>query len=311
MPLLSRKKVLAAKVEVTSGTLEALTAAEGVFNVFDFELQPNITMTERMAQGSFSSLSSVPETYSATATFKTHIYGDGAGGVPAWASVFLPACGFVNSGGTFSPSAETPGSNVKTVSIGMFIDGMYKKLRGCAGTFRIALEAGKAAAIEWTFSGVWQPVTSSALITPTYPTTLPLRAANATFTWGAWTPCWNTLSIDAGNEVYLRPCQSASDASGLAGAVIVNRKVTGSFDPEAALIATYDYYDKWVDRAEEAMSLVLADTADEITISCPKAQITNVQQGDRSGVLVENITFQANRNAAAGNDELTIDFAAA
>jgi hypothetical protein len=187
---------------------------------------------------------------------------------------------------------------------------MYKKLRGCAGTFKLLFESGKAAAIEWSFSGVWQPVTSSALITPTYPTALPLRAAGAVFTWGAWSPCWNTLSIDVGNEVYLRPCQTASDASGLAGAIIVNRKVTGTFDPESVLLATYDYYDKWVDQAQEALSLVLANATDEVTISCPKAQITNVQQADRSGVVIENITFQANKNAAAGDDELSIAFAA-
>jgi hypothetical protein len=309
MPLLSRRKVLAAKVEATSGTLETLTASEGAFNVFDFDMQPNITMTERPSQGTFTSLPATPETYGATVSFKTHIYGDGNGGTPAWASVFFPACGWVNSAGTFYPKSEAPGSNVKTISLGMFIDGMYKKLRGCAGNFKLVLETGKAAAIEWTFQGVWQPVTSSAIIAPTYPTALPLRSANATFTWGSWSPCWSSLSIEAGNEIYLRPCQSATDASGLAGACIVNRKVTGTFDPESVLIASYDYYDKWVDQAQEAVSLVLSNATDELTIAAPKAQIVNVQQADRSGVVIENITFQCNKSAAAGDDELTFTFA--
>ena len=42
----------------------------------------------------------------------------------------------------------------------------------------------------------------------------------------------------------------------------------------------------------------------------PKFQVTNIQANERDGMLIDTITYQANRSVAAGNDELTIAFAA-
>ena len=83
MPLLRRKSVLAAKIETTSGTAESLAAADAAFNVFDLTMTANIPMTPRPSQGSFSSLPAVPELYGGTCSFRTEIYGDGAGGADA------------------------------------------------------------------------------------------------------------------------------------------------------------------------------------------------------------------------------------
>lgn len=310
MSLLSRRKVLAAKIESTSGTAESLAASEGAYNVFDFEMQPAIGMTDRPGQGGFGSLAAISELRTGSVSFKTEIYGDGAGGVPAWASTFLPACGWTNSAGTFSPKSEAPGTNVKTITIGMFIDGMYKVLRGCAGTARFVFETGVRAHVEWSFQGVWQAVTSSSLIAPTYPTILPLRTVNTTFTYDSWSPCWSNLTIDMGNTIYLRPCQTNADESGLKGAIITDRRVTGQFDPESVATGTYNYYNKWITHSEASLSVDLENSTDKITLAAPKTQIVNIQQGDRNGILIENISFQCNRSAAAGNDELTIAFSA-
>ena len=103
MPLLKKLSVLAAKIETTSGTAESLTASDAAYNVFDLSMQPNIAMTERTGQGAFSQLPAVRELTGGTCSFRTEVYGSGAGGVPGWASTFLPACGWVNSAGTFSP----------------------------------------------------------------------------------------------------------------------------------------------------------------------------------------------------------------
>ena len=59
---------------------------------------------------------------------------------------------------------------------------------------------------------------------------------------------------------------------------------------------------------ERAFSLAIQNATDKVTIAMPKFQITNLQDGDRNGVVTDEITFQANRSAAAGNDEMTIAF---
>lgn len=310
MPLLKKKHVLAAKIETTSGTAESLTSSEGAFNVFDLSMQPTVAFTERQGNGSFSQMPAIRELMGGTCTFKTEVYGDGAGGVPGWASTFLPACGWVNSTGTFSPKSEAPGTNVKTVTLGAYIDGKRHLMRGCAGTFSFNFESGKLASINWTFTGVWVSTSDVAILAPTYPTALPLRVANATFTIGSWSPCFQNMTIDAGNEVFLRECATNTDASGYAAAIITGRKVTGSFNPETSLIATRDNYGDWIASTERAFSLAIVNATDKMTVAMPKWQITNLQEGERNGVVTDEITFQANRSAAGGNDEMTIAFAA-
>lgn len=310
MPLLRRKSVLAAKIETTSGTAESLTASEAAFNVFDITMTPNIAMTPRPSQGSFSSLPSVPELYGGTCTFRTEVYGSGSGGVPGWASTFLPACGWTNSAGTFSPKSETPGSNVKTLTIGAYIDGNRMLMRGCAGTFSMTFETGKIAVINWTFTGVFVSQTAVALLAPTYPTALPLRVGNATFSIGAWSPCFQQMTIDAGNTVVLRECATNTDGSGYAAAIITDRSVTGSINPEMELDGTKDNYDLWTSSTEEALAFSLQNATDKFALAAPKLQRTTVAMGDRNGVVTDEIAFQCNKSAAAGNDELTFTFSA-
>jgi hypothetical protein len=310
MPLLKRKSLLAAKIETTSGTAESLSASDAAFNVFDLNMQPTITMTPRPGNGSFSAMPAIRELSGGTCTFRTEVYGTGAGGVPGWASTFLPACGWSNSAGTFSPKSETPGTNVKTLTLAAYVDGKRKLMRGCAGTFRLICETGKIAVIEWTFTGVWVAVTDTALLAPTYPTASPLRVGNATFSIGSWSPCFARLEVNAGNTVVLRECATNSDASGYAAAIITDRLVTGTIDPESALVATADPYGDWVGHTERAFAFDLENATDKFAIAAPKFQITNVQEAERNGMVTDTITFQCNRSAAAGDDEFTFTFSA-
>ena len=310
MPLLRRKTVLAAEIEATAYTAETLAAADSNFNVFDAVCTPTIENRERAAANTFSQRQGSAGPRMGTVTFRTDITGDGAGGVPTWASEFLPACGWVDSSGTFSPTSEAPGSNVKTLTIGVYEDGRRKLLRGCMGTFKIVLETGKDAVIDWTFTGAWGGVTDVAILAPTYPTDRPLRFANSATTIAAYAPCVQKLEIDAGNNVIMRECQNASDASGYKGAIVTDRKVVGTLDPEAELVATYDCFGKWLASTEEALAVVMQDSTDQVTLTMPKAEITGIQDGDRNSLRTDPITFKGNLSSS-GDDEFTIAFAAA
>ncbi len=171
------------------------------------------------------------------------------------------------------------------------------------------LETGKAAMIEFTFTGVWVAPTDAGIISPNYPAQLPIRFANSTMTiGGSWSPCVQSVEIDAGNEVVGRECQTSSDGSGYINAIITDRNVVGTINPEAELVATEDVYGDWIAHNENALSIALTDGTDTITIAAPKLQYTNIQDGDRNGIIIDEIEFQCSRNSDAGNDELTIDF---
>lgn len=309
--LLTRRSVFAAKVESEIGTAETLGGAEGVFNARSVLIQPNITIDEREGQGGFNYLLGIPGLRSGTATFTTELSYDGAA-IPTWASVLLPACGFINSTGTFSPLSRGPSTTTgqpKTLTIGAYVDGTFRVLSGCMGNFVINLPTGKMASIDWTFQGKWENPTDATIIGPTYPTALPLRFAEGTIEFDDEPLCVANASIDSGNEVVLREC--AGDITGIISAVVTNRKPVITADPEAVLVATQDRHDMFLTPTAAELAIVIGEAAGgTVTIAAPKAQITNIQQADRNGIYTDAINWMATKGASA-DTELTIAFTAA
>lgn len=310
MAKLKRKRLLAAKVESTAGTAETLTASEAAFNVYDPMIQATIEVEPRESQGSLDNLSGVPGARTGTCTFRTDTWWDGSTTMPSWASVFLPACGWVETSQVYNPTSETPGSNVKTLTIAVYEDGVIKKLTGAMGTFRIVCPAGRMVFVEWTFTGVWNAPVDGALLAPTYPTDLPIRYANATSTYDSVALCVENVTFDAGNNVILKECPST--ASGFDYAVVTSRTPTITANPEATLIATDDPYGSWLSADEAVFTVTLDGPSDStIEISADKAQITNVQEADRNGIVTDDVTFSCNKNGATADQALQITFSEA
>lgn len=312
MTLLRRRSVFAAKVEGTIGTAEALTGAEGVFNAMGLTIQPNITVEEREGQGGFNYNKSVPGIRSGTATFSTEAYYDGVA-VPPWATVLLPGCGFINTAGTFSPLSEGPAAGStkpKTLTIGGYIDGVFRVLAGCMGTFTIDLPTGRMVKFNWTFQGKWVNPTDVGIIDPTFPTTtLPMRMAAGSVSWDSTNICTENVTVDAGNEVILREC--AGELGGIKSALVVNRKPMITANPEMVLVATQNRHNHWLTMDTDALVITTGGSNENrLVITAPKAQIQNIQQGERSGLLTDEITWMATADDDP-DEELTIQFSAA
>jgi hypothetical protein len=310
MTQLKRKRVLAAKVETTPGTAEALTSAEAAFNAYDIQIQTETELEQREGQGSFGMRSSVVGGYKGRLQFKHDASWDGTATEPSWADVFLPACGWVKNGQVFTPRTEAPGTNVKTLTFGVYVDGVLKTLKGAVGTFRLVCAAGKAAQVEFDFMGIWDTPTDTAILTPTYPTSMPLRFASSTTTWNSVDLLVESLTLDSGNTMILR--ESSGTAAGFSAGLITNRIVTVTGNPEAKTVATQDRYGKLLDMSEHALTWSLdGPTNSVITINCPKAQIVSISEGDRNNLVIDDITWQANRNGSTADQECSITFTAA
>lgn len=320
MPILKTNRVLLAKLESAVGTAESLADGDGVFCVYDVEINPNIEFQERTQQGGMSHLAGKTGAESCQLSFKMNLYGDGAAGIPPWANIFLPACGLVNkSAQIFSPTSKSVGitggggasATPRSLTMAVYEDnvGLKKQLFGATGNVRFNFTAGQMVVLEFTFTGVWSDVTdNTSLPEPNYPDDLPLSCLGAVMTLGGSTPpCWQTLAIDLGNEVVLRPC--ATKAKGLVSSLITNRKIGGQIDPESVQTTVLDAYGDWTDSSESALSIAVTDSVDTITIAAPKVQFANVQEAERNGMQTDNISFQCNADADVGDDELTITFA--
>lgn len=314
MPLLRRRAVFAAKTESTIGTAESLTGAEGVYNARDFSIVPIVAMTRREAQGGFNHLESIPEGMQGTCTI-THDLTYNGTDIPTWASVLLPACGWVDNGsGVFSPKSLGPGGSgyPKTLTIGHYHDGKRRLLSGAMGDFTITCPSGKLAYITFTFTGKYSTnETDTAIISPTYPTAAPLRFADGSVTWNSVALCTSTVTIAAGNTVIMRECVEADNRTGYKSALITNRAPIITADPEAVLVATQDRDAQWLEWSTEALAVTLNGTGNStLVINAPAAQIENKQPNNRNDMITDDLTWLA--TAGSGVDtELTITFTAA
>ena len=309
MVMLRRRSVFAAKVEATVGTAEALTGAEGVYNAEEFMIQPNIPMTRREGQGGFNYLPGMPEGMQGTCTIKHALTYNGTD-IPTWASVLLPACGWVDTAGTFSPVTQGPGGlgGVKTLTIGHYKDGKLAVLSGAMGTWKIVAPTGKMAMIEFTFTGKYSTnETDVALIAPTYPTVLPLRVAAGALTFNSVNLCTSSVEFDAGNSVVMRECVNATDRSGFVSAIVTNRQPVITADPESLLVATQDRDLLWLTSSPQAFSLRIGAALSSIIIAAPKAQLENKQQGGRNDMMTDDLTWLCTQGSAV-DTELTIAF---
>jgi hypothetical protein len=176
------------------------------------------------------------------------------------------------------------------------------------GTWKIVCPTGKVAYIEFTFTGKYSSnETDTAIIAPTYPTASPLRFAQGALTWNSVALCTSTLEVDAGNSVIMRECVNASDRSGYVSALVTNRAPVITADPESELVATQDRDALWLTSSAQALSIQVGVSSSSITIAAPKAQLENKQQGNRSDMMVDNLTWLATQGSSA-DTELTITF---
>lgn len=307
--LLTRQRVLLAAIEDTSGTQQSVSATNGVFNVMSQGpiITPNIPMTERPGQSAFSRLPGVVGAYGGSAKFSLHPVGYGSSGIPEWGSVFLPGCGMVATAQSYA--FVTGSTTAKTLTLAEAIDGRMHYLYGAVGNWTLNLVAGEIATIDFDFTGIYGTDADVALPTPTYPTVLPPRWANASgATFGSYSPLLSRATVSSGNVLKLR--ENANATSGYKCGIITDRVPTWEIDPELELVATKNWGSEYLASTRASLAFVLGTTSNNIiTVTMPKAQITQYPQpADRDGVAVHTLSGIATRNASAGDDEMTFVF---
>lgn len=305
-PLITRQRVIALKAESTPGTVESLTASEGVINAFDSTITPNIETKERPAQGSMSRLTRSVTTRGGSGEFMTELQGDGASGVLAALGTILTASGFsAGSGAVYSLTSDP----TTTITYGLYTDGHLERLAGCMCDLEFQFVAGEPVMIAVRPTGIYQTRSSTALITPTYPASNPMKFSGSTLTLaGSYTPRVSRVTIALNNALKLR--EDGTKTGGYLSCTITDRNVTVTIDPEEDTIATKDFIGEWLAETEVAMSLVVGNGTDDCTFAIPKLQIVNAPAGDRDGIYTREIEAQASRSSA-DNDEMTITFGAA
>lgn len=310
--ILSNRQTIAAKIETTEGTAIALAGADAN----NLIMEPRYKVESPMQDREFLDLSlsphkSVSTTRSARLTFKTELKGSGAAGTAPAVGKLLKACGFgetvvASTSVTYAPISAL--ANIPTLTLATYRDGLKKTLKGARGNVKYSAQSGKFGELEFEFLGVYQEVIDATILTPSgVETTIPPVLLSANFSIASFAAFVSQIAFDMANTLELRG--DINSASGFISTLLTKRYPKGSFDPEDELVATHDFYGRWLANTTGALTWKHGATAGNIcTLTAPTVQYTDISESDRNGIATLGIDFLMARNNEAGDDELSIAF---
>jgi hypothetical protein len=302
--LLTKTRVVKVKLETEAGTK---VAGDTAIYFEDAKLVETSPVIERNGDGAYRghSLPSVIGERSGKFTGTAEIRGSGSAGCDAGLAILLQCCGLKKTLEVFNMYSTL--ADDKTVSIDMWQSGRKLGLAGGSGTFVIRGESGGRVLVDFEIDGVWQTPADEAIPAWAPGSQKPFMNKGATFTLDS-----NAIKISqwtlTGGQIVV-PRRSVAAASGISHYSVADMKPMFGCDPEADLVANYDYHGIFAAGTEKAISLIVTNGTDKCTIAIPKFQTTEKNEGDRDGLLTHELNGQCNHSS--GNDAITLTFAAA
>jgi hypothetical protein len=204
-------------------------------------------------------------------------------------------------GTTLQPVSE----NFESLTLEMHRDGVKHLMPGCFGTFEITAQAGNFANIKWNFTGAFNTPTDDANPTPTFETAIPSQIELARLHLDSFQPVVEKFTFNQHNDIQIRPDVSSTD--GYIGARIVGRKPEGGIDPEADLVANYDFWGKFAAASRIPFQMRAGSAAgNTVWMLAPSTQYSGMTYTDRQGILAYDAGLKFSR--VNGNDEFFFHF---
>ncbi len=230
--------------------------------------------------------------------------GNGSGSLDATIAALLQGCGMKDNSG-YKPTSSV--ADQKTLTIHVWRDGKKKGIYGAMGNVRIEAEYGKTVYLNFEYTGKWVAPEDDALPSFTPTTQAPMKMAGGTFTLGGAEKAISRYELNMGCQVVTRP--NPNKTEGIQCYIVSDHEESLNFDPESEAVAVYDIDGIWSAETEFAVILAVTNGTDTATITCPKAQYTEVPEGERDGIDIYEVTCQCNNNS--GDDAVSITVAAA
>lgn len=267
-------------------------------------------------RGNFNKMDSIPGPAGAQISFEVPLKGAGTAGLPPDYGIALLGCGFqeVRTSGTkveYKAYATFDGNGTITLvsgtgtlnpgpsySVEFDEDGVRYALKGGWGNVSIDGEVGKPLIAKFSFQGSYVAVSGQAMfsesdialfVNNTVPPTLLSAGVSCPSLSGVCV--FEKVTWDAGNSIALR--KNANDSAGIMGALITDRRPTGSIDPEMVLPGTADVYAAWRAGTPGAVSTVTLGSAagNKLKIDAPRCIVKSLAPADRNQVRTLGLTF--------------------
>jgi hypothetical protein len=310
MALLTRKRLILAKAEVTYGTDPTPTGSANAILVRNLDivpLQSDIVQREliRPYLGNYEQLLAQTRVQ---VTFEVELAGSGAAGTaPAYGPV-LKACGLSETVvATTSVTYAPVSTSFSSVTIYFYEDGIRHIVTGARGTFTLNGQVGAIPTIAFTMTGIYNAPTDTALATPTYAnqaTPLIFKNGNTTsFSAFSYSGALQSIDLNLGNEIVYREL-----IGGTKEVLITDRKPAGTMSIEAVLLATKNYFTVSTGSTTGSISFQHGTTAGNIaTLTMAQSDLADASYADLNGIAMLNLPYVATPTAA-GNDELSLAY---
>ena len=308
--VLTRRRLILAKIESVYGTDPTPTGASNAILVRNLEIQPLVaeTVNRDLVRPYMGQADQLLARERVEVSFEVELAGSGtAGTAPAYGPI-LKACGLSETLVTSTSATYAPvSSSFSSVTIYYHEDGIRHKLTGCRGTFEIKGEVGQIPTIAFTMTGIYNAPTDETLPTPTYAnqaTPLIFKQGNTTnFTAFSYSGCLQSYSFSMANDVIYRDLVGCTKEI-----MITNRAPSGTIVIEAPSIATKDFFSIATGTSTGSITFQHGTTGGNIaTVTTAQSDLGNLTYSDQDGVQMLNMPFIA-VPTSAGNNEFSLAF---
>lgn len=314
MALLSRKRVILAKIETTYGTDSTPTGAANAILVRNLEVTPleAEVVSRDLVRPYLGSSDQILASTQVQVSFEVELQGSGtAGTAPAYAPL-LRACGMAETiSADVSASYKPVSGAFESVSIYVQLqqdvagNSPLHKVTGARGNVEFTLNAKSLPIMRFTFVGVYNPVTDAAAITATYTafkTPIAVNRSNTpTFSFMGYAGVMSEFGLNLNNEVTYR------NLVGSESVLITNRQAGGTAVFEAPTITAKNFYTDALSSTLGNLSLVHGSTAGSIVEfgATGTVDITNPSFTEMDGIVMMSVPYVL-VPTTAGNDEFTL-----
>lgn len=307
MPLLSRKRTILAKTEITYGTDPTPTGTANAILVRNLNITPlNAELASRDLVRPYLGASEqlLASSYVAV-DFEVEMAGAGtAGTAPAYGPLLL-ACGMSETLVALATATYTPVSTAfKSVTIYYNVDGVLHKITGARGNVELNIAAGQIPTFKFSFTGLYNAPTDTAAPTVTYTSFQTPLVANNDNTTGfslfSYSGVLSSLALNLNNAVAFR------NLIGLEDVLMTDRQVNGTCVIEAPNMAAKDFFSIALANALGALDITHGTTAgNKVQVLSARVDISNPTYQDMNGIQMLQIPLTL-VPSTAGNDEISI-----
>jgi hypothetical protein len=299
----SNRKIITAIVEDVYGDGKAAPTALEVSNV-----KPTLLNTSKIESPNIKAGFGHDKVALAGANvgleFEMDLAGSGtAGTAPAFGEC-LRACGFSETiaAGTstkYSPVSE----NQDSLSLYFYYDGDVHQIKGARGEVSINIRNLDRPTIKFNFTGIYVPVTSASLPSPSFAISAGVVPVSKSTTDVGHDLILSQFELTVGNTIAYRNLVNLEEV------IITDRKSTLKLQIDRPNVSSKDWFSHAMQADTAELILTHGKTAGNIVeINLAKIQVTEIGDGEAEMVAQLDATARCLSPSGQGDDEYTFTF---